>query len=105
MQTDPNWSNFQYSHATQQLQLIDFGATRALGDAFCSQYLELVWAAANRDREGLLRASKDLGFLDGTESPAMVEAHVQAGYIAGEPFAEDAPFDFAVQAGGCVLDS
>ena len=100
MQTDPNWSNFQYDHSNRQLQLIDFGATRALDDWFCSEYLELVWAASNRDRDGLLRASERLGFLNGTESPAMVEAHIQAGFIAAEPFAQDRPFDFAVQAGG-----
>lgn len=100
VQTDPNWSNFQYHHASEKLELIDFGATRSLSREFSREYLDLVWAAANKDREGLLRASENLGFLNGSESEAMVEAHVQAGFIAGEPFAEDSDFDFATRAGG-----
>ena len=61
VQTDPNWSNFQYHHASEKLELIDFGATRSLSREFSREYLDLVWAAANKDREGLLRASENLG--------------------------------------------
>lgn len=100
VQTDPNWSNFQYQHGTGKLQLIDFGATRPLSQDFVAEYLELVWAAANQDRDELLKRSYNLGFLNGTESDAMVDAHVSAGFIAGEPFARDELFDFKKEAAG-----
>lgn len=41
-----------------------------------------------------------MGFLTGAESAAMTDAHIAAGLIAGEPFAEDSAFDFATRAGG-----
>lgn len=72
VQTDPNWSNFLYDHSSKKLVLLDFGATRPLSDEFSANYLELVWAAANADRDELLAKSMALGFLTGEESQAMV---------------------------------
>ena len=100
VQTDPNWSNFLYDHERQKFVLLDFGATRPLSKEFSDEYLRLVWAAANADREALLDASHALGFLTGAESATMVDAHVEAGFIAGEPFRTARPFDFAAEAGG-----
>jgi aarF domain-containing kinase len=100
VQTDPNWSNFLYQHHSRRFVLLDFGATRPLSEEFASRYLELVWAAANEDREELIARSIELGFLTGQESQAMMDAHVEAGFIAGLPFRESRPFDFATEAGG-----
>lgn len=129
VQTDPNWSNFLYDHASKKFILLDFGATRPLSEEFSREYMRLVWAAANTDRDELVAASIALGFLTGEESQAMLcvtfafypeqrsphipaaliltdrwlcnrDAHVEAGLIAGEPFREARPFDFAKQAGG-----
>ncbi len=55
---------------------------------FVDKYLKLVWACAEKDRKSILKVSRDLGFLCGRESPAMVSAHVEAAYIMGEPFAK-----------------
>ncbi|CAM9496578.1 unnamed protein product, partial [Phaeothamnion confervicola] len=94
MQTDPNWGNFLYDAETGKLHLIDFGACQEYDETFVDRYLELVWAAAQRDGATMMRVSHKLGFLTGDESPAMAAAHEQAGLVVGEPFATAAPFDF-----------
>jgi len=94
MQTDPNWSNFLYNPSTNQIFLIDFGASRLYKKAFVDEYLRMVYACATRDRQAVINSSIKLGFLTGDESKDMMEAHVQAGYIIGEPFASVEPYDF-----------
>ncbi|KAG5176572.1 protein required for ubiquinone biosynthesis and for respiratory growth [Tribonema minus] len=95
MQTDPNWGNYLYDADAATLHLIDFGACRAYDKRFVDAYLKLVWAAANGDADTLTRISRDLEFLTGAETPEMLAAHAGAGLVVGEPFARDAPFDFA----------
>lgn len=38
--------------------------------------------------------SQRLGFLAGTESDVMLEAHVQAGFVVGLPFSKPGVYDF-----------
>ncbi len=85
MQTDPNWSNFLYDHNAQRLNLIDFGALREYPDAFVNSYQRLVVAAANGDRDTLMEESVNLGFLTGSESKTMLDAHCDAGMIGLSP--------------------
>ena len=40
------------------------------------------------------QVSKELKFLTGDESPEMLQAHIAAGLVVGEPFMSDEPFDF-----------
>ncbi|XP_023743628.1 protein ABC transporter 1, mitochondrial [Lactuca sativa] len=96
MQTDPNWSNFLYDEATQSINLIDFGAARNYPKRFVDDYLRMVVACANCDREGVVEMSERLGFLTGKESEIMLEAHVQAAFVVGLPFAANHPggYDF-----------
>ena len=95
MQSDPNWGNYLYDADSDKLGLIDFGAAREYPKRFTDEYLRLVLAAADGDRDGLIDSSVVLGFLTGRESPAMMHAHAEAGLIIGEPFRDDAPYDFA----------
>jgi aarF domain-containing kinase len=94
MQTDPNWGNFFYDPARDVIGLLDFGATREFPKQFVDDYLRLVWAAANKDRDAIRDLSVKLGFLTGYESKVMIEAHIDAGLVVGEPFTSHAPFDF-----------
>jgi len=94
MQTDPNYANFLYDHDARSINLIDFGAARSYSKTFVDGYMELVWAAANRDEHTVVEQSKRLGFLTGDESPEMIQAHVDAGMVVGEPFLKDGPFNF-----------
>lgn len=94
MQTDPNWSNFLYNEATRSVNLIDFGAARNYPKPFVDDYLRMVVACANCDRDGVIEMSQRLGFLTGKESEIMLEAHVQAGFVVGLPFAKPGGYDF-----------
>ncbi|TFY70715.1 hypothetical protein EVG20_g2292 [Dentipellis fragilis] len=68
MQTDPNWSNFLWNAQTRQVELVDFGATRAYSVEFIDSWLRLLQAAADRDREGCRIWSLKLGYLTGQEN-------------------------------------
>ncbi|KAI3745678.1 hypothetical protein L6452_08082 [Arctium lappa] len=94
MQTDPNWSNFLYDEATRSINLIDFGAARNYPKPFVDNYLRMVVACANCDRDAVIEMSKRLGFLTGEESEVMLEAHVQAAFVVGLPFANPGGYDF-----------
>ncbi|GLT49915.1 hypothetical protein SLA2020_234390 [Shorea laevis] len=94
MQTDPNWSNFLYDEATKIMNLIDFGAAREYPKRFVDDYLRMVVACANADRDAVIEMLKRLGFLTGMESEIMLDAHVQAGFVVGLPFSEPGGYDF-----------
>ncbi|XP_056332471.1 atypical kinase COQ8A, mitochondrial [Danio aesculapii] len=97
MQTDPNWSNFFFDPQTHKVALLDFGATRGFDASFTDTYIEIIKAAADRNREGVLQRSIDMKFLTGYESKSMENAHVDAVMILGEAFSSDEPFDFGSQ--------
>jgi aarF domain-containing kinase len=95
MQTDPNWGNYLYDHGSRMINMVDFGASRSYSSAFVDGYMKIVWAAANRDSELLMKTSMELGFLTGDESRDMLKAHEEAGMVVGEPFLTNEPYDFA----------
>nr|XP_060610147.1 atypical kinase COQ8A, mitochondrial [Anolis sagrei ordinatus]XP_060610148.1 atypical kinase COQ8A, mitochondrial [Anolis sagrei ordinatus] len=97
MQTDPNWSNFFYDPELHKVALLDFGATRGFDEEFTDVYIELIKAAAEMDRETVLRKSIEMKFLTGYEVKAMEDAHLDAVLILGEAFASSEPFDFGCQ--------
>ena len=71
-QTDPNFANFLYDSPTRRLTLIDFGAAKEFPKKFVDDYMRMVVACAERDRETLIEASVALGFLTGDESPVLM---------------------------------
>uniref|UniRef100_A0A8B9SCN7 Atypical kinase COQ8A, mitochondrial n=1 Tax=Apteryx owenii TaxID=8824 RepID=A0A8B9SCN7_APTOW len=75
MQTDPNWSNFFYD----------------------PQLHKVIKAAADMDRERVLKKSIEMKFLTGYEVKEMEDAHLNAVLILGEAFASEEPFDFGNQ--------
>lgn len=99
MQTDPNWTNFLYNASTSKLELLDFGASREYPAEFIDQYVRLLQAASISDLEGVQSLSRDLGYLTGHESRAMLDAHTQSVMTLAEPFRADAPevYDFQDQ--------
>lgn len=94
MQTDPNWSNFLYDETTKTINLIDFGAARDYPKSFVDDYIRMVVACADSDREAVIDMSRRLGFITGMESDVMLEAHVQAAFVVGLPFAKPDGYDF-----------
>nr|CAI5861040.1 unnamed protein product [Callosobruchus analis] len=61
------------------------------------QYVRILKAACDGDRDTVLKVSKDLGFLTGYESKIMEEAHVDAVMILGEVFRKEGKYDFGHQ--------
>ena len=97
MQTDPNWANFLFNPNTKKIGLLDFGATREFGVNFVNTYFKIIDAAAGKDRESVLKWSREIGFLTGSESKVMNEAHVDSVMLLAVPFHEDSIFDFGKQ--------
>lgn len=65
MQTDPNWGNFLYDEHSDQLHLIDFGAAKEYPKPFVDEYLRMVLACADKNREAVIQHSTKLKFLTG----------------------------------------
>uniref|UniRef100_A0A1B6HZJ3 ABC1 atypical kinase-like domain-containing protein n=3 Tax=Homalodisca liturata TaxID=320908 RepID=A0A1B6HZJ3_9HEMI len=98
MQTDPNWSNFFYNVDTRQLILLDFGASRTYDKFFMDQYIQVIRAAADGNKDRVLEISREMGFLTGYESKIMEDAHANAVLILGEVFLQEmGEFDFGAQ--------
>ncbi|MCP9265491.1 Protein ABC transporter 1, mitochondrial [Dirofilaria immitis] len=101
MQTDPNWSNFYLGkHPTgsgPRLILLDFGASRSYPKKFVDQYMNIIRAAYDNDRDKMLEYSRKIGFLSGYESKIMEDAHCESISILGETLASTAPYDFSKQ--------
>ncbi|KAK1328125.1 hypothetical protein QTO34_012548 [Cnephaeus nilssonii] len=97
MQTDPNWSNFFYDPEQHKVALLDFGATREYDKSFTDLYIQIIRAAADQDREAVLKKSIEMKFLTGYEVKAMEDAHVNAILTLGKAFASHEPFDFGTQ--------
>lgn len=95
MQTDPNWGNFLYDEHADQLHLIDFGAAKEYPKPFVDDYLRMVLACADKNRDEVIMRSTKLKFLTGDESKVMLDAHCDAGYLVGQPFATEGLYDFA----------
>lgn len=67
MQTDPNWGNFLYDEHADQLHLIDFGAAKEYPKPFVDDYLRMVLACADKNRDEVISRSTKLKFLTGEQ--------------------------------------
>ncbi len=70
MQTDPNWGNFLYDEHSDQLHLIDFGAAKEYPKPFVDDYLRMVLACADKNRDEVILRSTKLKFLTGESDHA-----------------------------------
>jgi predicted unusual protein kinase regulating ubiquinone biosynthesis (AarF/ABC1/UbiB family) len=94
MQTDPNFANFSYRRETDEIVLLDFGACRAVDPEIANGYRKMLQAGLNGNREEVLAATIDAGFM----MPIVAERHPErVGRmidIVINEMREDAPFDF-----------
>ena len=65
MQTDANWTNFMFDARKQRIALIDFGACSTFDADFLAKYMEIIHGASINNRDTVLEASVQLGFLTG----------------------------------------
>jgi len=95
MQTDPNFANYRYQRDTQQIVLLDFGATRSFKAKFVVDYKRLIRAVIARSDEQIVEAAERLGYKAKSASDEYRRFLVDVFYIALEPFIHDEEFDFA----------
>ena len=95
MQTDPNFANYRYQRDTQQIVLLDFGATRSFKADFVVNYKKLIRAVIANDRQALVIAADGLGYSASSASAQYQEFLFDVFNVALEPFAHDRAFDFA----------
>ncbi|GAX77030.1 hypothetical protein CEUSTIGMA_g4477.t1 [Chlamydomonas eustigma] len=76
------------------LHLIDFGAAKEFPAVFVREYMEMVKGCADRNHKVVINQSIKLGFLTGDESQVMKDAHCEAGFVVGLPFAAEGLYDF-----------
>ncbi len=63
MQTDPNFANYRYQPETRKLVLLDFGAAREVSARVAKAYRDLLAAGLAQDRETILAAAVEAGFM------------------------------------------
>ena len=94
MQTDPNFANYRYNLTTNQLVLLDFGATRAFDLTVAQDFRALMNAGINNDRDSIRAAMIRIGFFD-AQTPVKHQDTVLAMFdVAMQPLRMDAEFDF-----------
>jgi len=94
LQSDPNLANYKYKSETQQIVLLDFGATREVPDAIAVHYQALLNSAADNNVEEMRRAAMAIGLIDDSHSEAQVTAVINIGMEACEAIRSDEPYDF-----------
>ena len=71
MQTDPNFANYRWQAKTGRIVLLDFGAARVVSQSLSQDYRRLVEAGLREDREAVLEAAIEAGFVN----PRAFERH------------------------------
>jgi predicted unusual protein kinase regulating ubiquinone biosynthesis (AarF/ABC1/UbiB family) len=94
MQTDPNFANYHYNRTTQQLVLLDFGATRTFPPTIARNYHRLMMAGLARDAAAAHQAALDIGFFDDRTPPKHQATVMSMFEMAMEPLRFDGAFDF-----------
>jgi len=94
MQTDPNFANYRYDPDSQQVILLDFGATRSFKPSFAAAYRQLMLAAMASDRDAMAKAGIAIGYFDENTQPKHLTAVLDLFEMALEPLKFDGAFDF-----------
>jgi len=94
MQTDPNFANYRYNASTQQIVLLDFGATRAFPTAMADNYRRLLQAGFAEDRAAIRQAAIAIGFFAERTPLRHQDAVLRLIELALVPLRHNGAFDF-----------
>lgn len=89
VQTDPHNGNYRVRidpEGHDQLVLLDFGATRKYSPEFLGPYRRMVKGSLLNDREKLLAASKELGFIKDSDDKKLLQFFEDFCFETVEPF-------------------
>jgi len=94
IQTDPNFANYRYAAASQQIVLLDFGATRAYPAAMVDSYRQLMTSAMRNDRQGMNEAAMAIGYFQQDIKEGQRQAVLDIFALACEPLSHAGEYDF-----------
>ena len=94
IQSDPNLANYRFNADTNQIILLDFGATREIPDAISSGYQRLLQAAATQNKEAMLDAALDIGLVGREHTTSQQQQVVALGMKACEAIHSAQDYDF-----------
>ncbi|MFZ2971619.1 MAG: AarF/ABC1/UbiB kinase family protein [Ferribacterium limneticum] len=94
IQTDPNFANYRYAAASQQLILLDFGATRAYAASMVDGYRQLMACAMLNDRPGMNEAAIAIGYFQQDIKEGQRQAVLDIFALACEPLGHTGEYDF-----------
>lgn len=95
MQTDPNFANYCYRADSEQIVLLDFGATRSFNGKFVANYKRLIAAVIEQNDDQIIIAADHLGYQASSANNEYREFIVEVFNLVLEPFAFDQLFDFS----------
>ncbi len=95
VQTDPNFANYRYDSLTQQLILLDFGATRVYPLKIAAAYQTLMQAAIDQNRATMYTAALALGYFKADIRDSQRDTVLDLFQQACEPLCYPGSYDFA----------
>lgn len=94
VQTDPNFANYLYDSDSQQLQLLDFGATRDYPEQRRQALHRLLLTSIDGDDNDILSAATAVGYLGDLDSTRYRQMVIELVRMAAEPARQAAPYAF-----------
>jgi predicted unusual protein kinase regulating ubiquinone biosynthesis (AarF/ABC1/UbiB family) len=94
MQTDPNFANYLFQPDTEQLVLLDFGATMLLPAAMVENFRRITRAVIAHDRVAIATEAVAIGYLAADAPADQVEAVVDVILLVCEPLQHRGRYDF-----------
>lgn len=94
IQSDPNFANYRFNTQTQQLVLLDFGATRAIPTSFSQSYRNLMHGAMSGDQQAMLSAAEAIGYFSANMTLEQRQLVMELFQMACEPLCHAGLYDF-----------
>jgi predicted unusual protein kinase regulating ubiquinone biosynthesis (AarF/ABC1/UbiB family) len=95
MQTDPNFANYLYLPATQQVATLDLGSVGEYRAAFVDAYRRACQGVVAGDRDAIREAVFEIGYAQPDDPEPMIRNAVDIIQLVCEPLAHRGAYDFA----------
>ena len=95
LQSDPNFANYRFNRARQDIVLLDFGATRALPLMIVDGYRKLMRAGLAKDRATMHEAATEIGYFGLEMNQQQINTVMDLFEMACEPLCHIGAYDFA----------